>query len=429
MESSTVARLVQKLDQDPALNSKDLYKVLVTIRTKHMNQEEILLKEGAVGKLVHHLKRPNSKIVDVVLSILGNLFLNEEARKQIKPHLRILSSILTTLNEESILARTCRCLANVAQDPENAKILKMYDLLLVLVKTLNELKSTKAKTPVIRAIRIIASICSTSLMSNDEELLKTVTKCLAKFTNHGCDNFVALQIQGEGQGFQRLVECCKLENRSIWEPALATLVNLSFIESLRPNLGNAGVIWTLIVKANLTGPEEALGPQDFFRTVSALCLYCHESVNRMKIRDAGGLRLFVAILQDDINTSNKVVKDKIIKSLMQFSYDALSLKVLQHAGLVPALVMLIEKHNSRNYYKHSCEEFICDMNQKLSDDEDVGDHPGDKDNDELRDTIATADNAKENTSDQADTSGSNEGSEAAIDENIGPSQNDEVAEK
>ena len=75
-------------------------------------------------------------------------------------------------------------------------------------------------------------------MSNDEELLKTVTKCLAKFTNHGCDNFVALQIQGEGQGFQRLVECCKLENRSIWEPALATLVNLSFIESLRPNLGN-----------------------------------------------------------------------------------------------------------------------------------------------------------------------------------------------
>ena len=105
MESPNVAKLVHKLDQDPALNSKDLYKVLVTIRTKHMNQETILLQEGAVGKLVHHLKRPNSKIVDVVLSILGNLFLHEEARKQIKPHLRILTSILTTLNEESILAR------------------------------------------------------------------------------------------------------------------------------------------------------------------------------------------------------------------------------------------------------------------------------------------------------------------------------------
>ena len=71
MESSNVSRLVQKLDQDPALNSRDLYKVLVTIRTKHMNQEDVLINEGAIGKLIQHLKRPNSKIVDVVLSILG----------------------------------------------------------------------------------------------------------------------------------------------------------------------------------------------------------------------------------------------------------------------------------------------------------------------------------------------------------------------
>ena len=274
MDPPTVARLVHKLDQDPALSSKDLYKVLVTIRTKHMDQETILLEEGAVPKLVHHLKRPNSKIVDVVLSILGNLCLHNEARKQIKPHLRVLTSILTSLNEESILARTCRCLANVAQDLENAKILKSFDLLLVLVKTLNEVKSAKAKAPVIRAIRIlgslekkekllasnaIASICSNNLMSNDEELLKTVTKCLAKFTSHGCDHFVALQIQGDGgQGFQRLVECSKHKNRSIWEPALATLVNLSFIESLRPNLGNAGVIWTLIVKASATDSDQGM---------------------------------------------------------------------------------------------------------------------------------------------------------------------------
>ena len=81
----------------------------------------------------------------------------------------------------------------------------------------------------------------------------------------------------------------------------------------------------MIVKANLTG-SDGLGPQDYFRTVSALCLYCHESVNRMKIRDAGGLRLFVTILQDDVKAT-KIVKDKIIKSLMQFAYDDLSLKV------------------------------------------------------------------------------------------------------
>ena len=39
-------------------------------------------------------------------------------------------------------------------------------------------------------------------------------------------------------------------------------------------------------------------------------------------------------------------------------------QVLQHAGLVPALVKLIEAHNTKNFKKHSCEEFICDMNKE-----------------------------------------------------------------
>ena len=373
---SNISKIVHKLDLDPALSSKDLYKVLVTIRTKHMNEEKLLIQEGIVPKLVCHLKRPNAKIADVTLSILGNLLLIEDARKQIKPHLRILTSILSTLNEESILARTCRCLANIAQDHESAKILKSLGILITLVKTLNELKSPKAKAPAIRAIRIIGAIekkeklitsnaiasISSSLNTEDEELLKAVTKCLARFTNHGCDNFIALQIQGDGQGFTRLVECCKHESRGIWEPALATLVNLSFIESLRPNLGNAGVVFTFIVKAN-EQDDQSLSQGDFFRTISALCLYCHESVNRMKIRDGGGLRLFVAILHDP--KRKKIIKDKIIKSLMQFAYDDLSLKVLQHVGLVPALVAIIENHNVlyKISRKHSCEEFICNIRE------------------------------------------------------------------
>ena len=54
---------------------------------------------------------------------------------------------------------------------------------------------------------------------------------MAKFTNHQCDQFVAFQIQGsDGQGFQHLVDRCQHSNhQSVWEPALATLVNLSFI--------------------------------------------------------------------------------------------------------------------------------------------------------------------------------------------------------
>ena len=359
--------LVEKLDQN--LANRDLYKVLVDLRTKYIDQNgHFLIKNGIISKIIQHLKRPNSKIVDVVLSILGNLLLESEARKQIKPHLRLVTSILTNLSEENILARTCRVLANAAQDFDNLRSMK--GSLLVLVKTLNELKSSKAKASAVRAIRVFGAIekketllnsnaiasVSSCLSMDDEELLKAVVKCLAKFTSHNCDPFMAMQIQGEGQGFQRLVNCCQHQNRSIWEPALTTLVNLSMLESLRPNLGNAGVIGILITKIHC----EKL---DDLTTVSALCLYCHESVNRMKIRDAGGLRLFVSILNKD----EEAVKFKIIKSLLQFAYDDLSLKVLQHSGLVPALVKILDDYNGKNYHQHSCEEFICDLDSEKED--------------------------------------------------------------
>ena len=82
-------------------------------------------------------------------------------------------------------------------------------------------------------------------------------------------------------------------------------------------------------------------------------------INYFQLRDAGGLRLFVEILQDPLKDS--VLKEKIIKSLMQFSYDDMSLKVLQHIGLVTALIDIINKYNQKNIAVHSCEKIICDM--------------------------------------------------------------------
>ena len=59
-------------------------------------------------------------------------------------------------------------------------------------------------------------------------------------------------------------------------------------------------------------------------------------------------------------------------------------KVLQHAGLVPALVKLIEAHNTKNFMKHSCEEFICDMNKQSCEIEELQDNfVGKEDSDQI----------------------------------------------
>ena len=57
--------------------------------------------------------------------------------------------------------------------------------------------------------------------------------------------------------------------------------------------------------------------------MTALCLYCRESVNRMKLREFGGLRLFVTLLGDD---ENKSLHNRILNSLLQFAYDDQGLK-------------------------------------------------------------------------------------------------------
>lgn len=64
-----------------------VYKCLVDIRTKYAvgdcQKAKNLVSLGLVSKLVPLLERPNSKIVDVALSILGNLTLHKKPRDKV----------------------------------------------------------------------------------------------------------------------------------------------------------------------------------------------------------------------------------------------------------------------------------------------------------------------------------------------------------
>ena len=92
---------------------------------------------------------------------------------------------------------------------------------------------------------------SKHLFSENDDLLKAVTKCLAHFT-HGCDMETAGQVRGGGEGeesgFNRLIDLMSHGVKSIWEAAVACIVNLSHIDSLRPSLGNLGTISALVKK-------------------------------------------------------------------------------------------------------------------------------------------------------------------------------------
>lgn len=64
-----------------------------------------------------------------------------------------LVSVLSTVNEEGIVCRGCRTIANLAQDHRNAILLHHEGILQVMVKIHDEAESPKTRQVIVRAFR------------------------------------------------------------------------------------------------------------------------------------------------------------------------------------------------------------------------------------------------------------------------------------
>ena len=155
-------RLVQRLN--PSEPSSKVVAALTAIRTNFLTGSTVdpalrpFIDNGVLlKKLFLLLERPNSKIVDVGLSILGNLCLESDVRRKIHDRslraLPILVTILTTISEEAIICRASRVVANLAQDATLAYRLHQSNALNVLVKVEEDVTTDKSRQVIVRAIR------------------------------------------------------------------------------------------------------------------------------------------------------------------------------------------------------------------------------------------------------------------------------------
>ncbi|CAB4062649.1 unnamed protein product [Lepeophtheirus salmonis] len=159
------------------------------------------------SRLVSLLSRPNSKIVDLSLSILATLLLQETPRNQIRS--------------------SCRALANMGMNPKNVDVMFDEGVLPLLLKTLSDVSCPRTKQVIGQGIVSVSALLDTK----DKELLRAVTRCLAHFT-HGGDLSTATQVQSDsGRGFRRLAELVRSKDPKISESALSCLINLSHVES------------------------------------------------------------------------------------------------------------------------------------------------------------------------------------------------------
>ncbi|XP_052866788.1 uncharacterized protein LOC128272939 [Anopheles cruzii] len=144
-----------------ASDKNAIYRNLVIIRTHYVNSEGgimLLSAGGGIKVLVNLLTKPYEKVIEVVLSILGNCCTKKECCKQAFDCgiLNPLISIISNIPNASIQCRGCRLLGNLAQhDPISHRIARDNATTTgyALSSILSESENTAVLIMVIRAIR------------------------------------------------------------------------------------------------------------------------------------------------------------------------------------------------------------------------------------------------------------------------------------
>ena len=347
--------------------SRNILRALSQIRSSDIKSPgglQTLLEDNFVLVLLPLLEKANHRIIDLSLSILGNLLQGELAQEQIRQAggLSKLVNIVENIEDRNIVMRGWRCLANACQNRDNLTSVRSgYNLSASLGKLIAATSaSDQIMLVLVRTVRIICRpevlllepAVTDLLVSSLQEaqggtepgLLRAVTKCVARLSQAASP----LQAQPLMAAAPALVSLARSSDLrpDVADNSLGTLVNLSQLEQLRPGLGTAGTVELLVEKWR-TG-RSGVAADSLVRT---LCLYCRESVNRVRMREGGGCSVLVSVLASP--STETVIRDTVLRSLLQFLYDNHSLNVLMSEGLIPCLVRLLQQVMEEAYMKHT----------------------------------------------------------------------------
>ncbi|KAH9525508.1 hypothetical protein Btru_001582 [Bulinus truncatus] len=335
-----------------------LYGALITLRTtliKSRSALSQLIKLNAVKLLIETLQDTSrhvghNKIVDIVMSILANLCLEDVVRKQVtdKDTISAIARVTLTSEEESVHNRGVRALANLAQESNHCDTITEMEVPEFVAKRLMETKDEECRITYIRALRLLcrtekgvkrlvedtqAVQALAALLKLDQKNVSlkslrilseiSAVRCCVSFTGQ----ILAANV------LEELVKLANDEDNDMGFYSFSLVLRLCEQEQMRPALGAAGVISLLLMHLN--------SERVFVNKISAmnaLCLCTKESNSRTKISDHGGLEVFVSALQGGAGGQYAMLYDRIISSLVNFLYsdDCLS-KLLKH-GLVTVLM-------------------------------------------------------------------------------------------
>ncbi|KAL4658378.1 armadillo repeat-containing protein 5 [Arapaima gigas] len=347
-----------------------LWRALVAIRTQHTKGGSAGIKRfrarGGLSPLLKLLQYPacDRKTLDLALSILANCCTESGTRvevrgKAIDGKTFLLLRILKNVTAETVRNRAARALGNLAIDSENSVLIHAaggVPLLLQCLSTsgLSQASSTLPSTTstsvqlectqsAARALLYLSDTPSHRLTLLSQGAFPALAQLLASKYPHGLRraSLRALHELTKGCG----IECAREVVRTgvltqlgqlalggtkepLAELALKILANLCSQGSLRPLIGSVGAIPKFVEEVKNDPTRSGL----FFR---ALCLCCKEAVNRVKVKESGGLEVLIGSLT---SCQSHPFARLALLAFVDFVYDEAALEQLQGLGLVSLLV-------------------------------------------------------------------------------------------
>ncbi|CRL07043.1 CLUMA_CG020017, isoform A [Clunio marinus] len=158
--------LIKRLDLE---NDKHLYNQLYKIRSEYIKNTEGINKftqlggitkiiESLAAKVDNEASESGDKIIEVILSILGNCTCNSEESANQAFDAKIIEHVMTILdnaNSPSIVSKACRLIGNLAQFQKIAIELQSRGIALMISNCLSEDADLSVLTMAIRAIRLL----------------------------------------------------------------------------------------------------------------------------------------------------------------------------------------------------------------------------------------------------------------------------------
>ncbi|XP_077967026.1 uncharacterized protein LOC120342279 isoform X2 [Styela clava] len=370
-QSKNIKRWIDRINSSSSSDSV-IVDALLKIRPFSKRQSGIndILCEGGIECFLKLIQRPNKKILDVTISILANCLTEDIIRKKVSECQGIPSivKVLQTIKHPTIITRTCRSIANLANNLECSKTIHGVGTAELILKLIKYPTTTEdCVSSALRAIKNLANTTSHRKKLIQNNAVHVLTKCFNSDTNEVVSSairalaaisqsctieFADHMLSNDGESIRKLVHVVresKEDSEKDKSEALSILINLTLQGCARPMLGNSGALECIVDELkNILGDSinisrKMQGPlqENSFRIVGALCYCCREAINRARLRSMDALSLFIRLLSDNRWIT---VHNFILTSLLCFVYDEVGLKILHDSGIFNILLNKLKEY-------------------------------------------------------------------------------------